>query len=501
MDPHPGNPREVELLERWQRTIVELLPSASFLHYPGFSEATFVTTLHPTTSAGRATARRTGVGLYMLALAVVGAVLYRSGIDLGAIVAFVIAIALVVRGLHLHRPVVAVHGVLSILCLSLAGLAYTTGHTHVGLVAMAVSGWILMRPISSTPQPGERARIADLVQNSVGDPLAPFVSNSSKSYFYNATGTAAIAYRARAGIAVVSGDPIGEVAAFDDLLTRFTLFAAEHGWRVAVLAASEYTTRLWQTGRPGRPRLRAVCIGRDVVVDVQRFSMQGRPFRNVRQAVQRTRNCGVSTEILAEGELSARARRQLLELVASVRAGHQRRGFSMILDHLLDGVHPNTMLVIARDRYGCPVAFQRYAVADHGREWSLDVPWRGTRAPNGTDERMIVDVVDHVRVRGGTTVSLAFAPFPELFARPVTGRRDHLLRAMFHLTSALVALESLYRYLDKFHAAAGRRFVLFELRCAVPAVFAMLTFEFVPHREHDPPLPQRQTVHITDRTG
>ncbi|MDV6291452.1 hypothetical protein AAI421_11110 [Rhodococcus aetherivorans] len=44
-------------------------------------------------------------------------------------------------------------------------------------------------------------------------------------------------------------------------------------------------------------------------------------------------------------------------------------------------------------------------------------------------------------------------------------------------------------HLDEFHAAAGRRFVLFEIRSALPAVFAMPTSEFVPQRKHRPSRP------------
>lgn len=450
-----------------------------------------MTTLQPTRSWSGPTARRAGLGLYLVAVTAVVVSTPAPGAGTGTSAA-IVAVACIARGLHLHRPVTSVHTATALACLLAARLVDDLGGAPRAAFALTVvSGWVLVRATGSVPHPEQHPRIEALVQRSVGDPLAPFALNSSKSYFVNAAGTAAIAYRTRAGIAVVSGDPVGDPGAFADLLGRFTNYATGRGWRVAVLAASEDLTRLWQTPAPGRGPWRAVCIGRDVVVDVDHFTLAGRRFRNLRQAVQRSHNAGVHTEIVAERDLSPTLRRQLLAIVAGTRAGHQRRGFSMILDHLLDGTRPDTMIVVARDRSGRPVGFQRYGTAQHGNEWSLDVPWRSLHAPNGTDERMIVDVLDHVRRRGGTSVSLAFAPFPALFAPADAARWQPAARAALRLAHSVVALESLYRYLDKFHAAAGRRFVLFRLRCLLPTLVAVLTFEFVAHREHGPAAPPR----------
>jgi lysylphosphatidylglycerol synthetase-like protein (DUF2156 family) len=50
-------------------------------------------------------------------------------------------------------------------------------------------------------------------------------------------------------------------------------------------------------------------------------------------------------------------------LNASHRGAHVERGFSMILDHALEGRYPGIKLIIARDRYGRVQAFHRYARA------------------------------------------------------------------------------------------------------------------------------------------
>ena len=51
-----------------------------------------------------------------------------------------------------------------------------------------------------------------------------------------------------------------------------------------------------------------------------------------------------------------------------------------------------------------------------------------------------------------------------------------------HLGDALIALESLYRYLRKFHALGDRRYVLLSLSQVVPLLVVLLSLEFMPRR-------------------
>ncbi|MBH0780835.1 bifunctional lysylphosphatidylglycerol flippase/synthetase MprF [Nocardia bovistercoris] len=389
----------------------------------------------------------------------------------------------VVRGLHLCRPVTVQHVVVAVLMLGCANVAYRAEHAAAGFVFLAATGYMLMLPRGSRPQPEARLRVADLVCRTEGDPLAAFALHSAKSYFFGANTAAALGYRTRFGIAVVAGDPIGARPAFPALITEFSRFAADQGWRVAVLGASPEVVELWQRHAGDHRGLRAVPIGRDVVIEVDGFAMVGREFRNLRQAVSRTANAGVTTEILPESALPAPLRAELLDIVDQWGAGRQNRGFSMILDHLLDGRHPGMLVIVARDTDGRVAGFQRYGMSARGTELSLDVPWRRKDAPNGLDERMIVDLVEYARTTGITRVSLAFAAFPELFADKNRTRVGELTYRVVHLGDPLIRLESLYRFLRKFHALADERFVLIRFRELVPAASALLTLEFFPHRK------------------
>ncbi|MEO9222095.1 MAG: phosphatidylglycerol lysyltransferase domain-containing protein [Mycobacteriaceae bacterium] len=394
--------------------------------------------------------------------------------------ALALAIFFLVRGLYLRRPLVRSHIIAAVALLIIARLAYDGDRGVIGFVALALAGAALVMPKASRPTPEDRQRVFALVDQTKNDALAPFVMHSAKSFFFNAEGTATLGYRARLGIAAVAGDPVGDAYDFPALIEEFIAFTQENGWRIAVLAASESCVPLWQ-----RHHLRAIPIGRDVVIDIESFTLTGRRFRNLRQGVQRTRNVGVTTEVIAEAELDRETRAELMAIVDVAHGGHQNRGFSMILDHLLDGRHPGVLIAMARDNHGTAVAFHRYASADGGRMLTLDVPWRLPEAPNGVDERLSVDMVAYGREHGGEKVSLAFAAFPEIFDDNDRTLGRKLVYRATHFLDPLIKIESLYRFVRKFHALDGQRFAVIKLRQIGWVLFAFLLLEFVPHRHRE----------------
>lgn len=396
--------------------------------------------------------------------------------------ALALSALLVARGVYLRHPITYPHMTVAVLVLAVASVAYRVHHPGVGFVLLAAAGFVLVLPQRAGSQPYRIDRVAELVARTEGDPLAPFAMHSAKAYFFDRRSTAAIGYRTRFGMAVVGGDPVGDRAAFSDLISAFSEFAAGRGWRLAVLGASPGLAELWQVCAYRHRGLHAVPIGNDVVLDVDSFDLGGRKFRNLRQAVNRTVNAGVGTEVRYESSLTATRRAELLAIVDQWGRGRQVRGFSMILDHLLDGRHPNMLVVIAADADGRAVGFQRYGISGKGKELSLDVPWRRKDAYNGVNERMIVDLVGYARDHDIHRISLAFAPFPELFARREKSPGARSARVLAHLGDPLIRLESLYRFLCKFHALSERRYVLIRRRDIVVAAAALLTLEFMPHR-------------------
>ncbi len=383
-----------------------------------------------------------------------------------------IGLALVARGRALGRPLLLSRALLALACGVLAVLETRAGIGGVGWANAVVAGTVLALP-APAPAPADpqtRSALLHLVDSTPDDPLAPFALRTDKAVVFAPGRASAIAYRVRFGTAVVSGDPLGDQAQHPAAVGAFVDHAARHGWRLAVLGTSR--PELWRAHG-----LKSVPIGRDVVLDVSSFGMVGRQFRNVRQACARARNAAVTVSVCREVELTRREREELVGFAARTR-GLTPRGFSMILDHPLDGTHSGAVIAVARDRWGVPVTMHRFATADGGRELSLDLPWRDRDAPNGVDELITVEVVAWARARGAAHVSLAFAAFPELFCGGLRRHRDRVALFAVRRLDSFINLERLYRYLRKYHAFGRRRYVALSLREIFWVLPAALSLEF-----------------------
>src|SRR6202022_2549174 len=138
-------------------------------------------------------------------------------------------VALIARGIFLGRPVTAAHATSALIVLCLGLGAHVLSFDLLANVLIAGAGLVLMSPTSARPQADDLPRVWGLVNATRGDPLAPFAMQSLKSHYFNADGTAAIAYRTRIGFAVVSGDPIGDEERFPQLVADFAAMCHTRG--------------------------------------------------------------------------------------------------------------------------------------------------------------------------------------------------------------------------------------------------------------------------------
>jgi lysyl-tRNA synthetase class 2 len=148
--------------------------------------------------------------------------------------------------------------------------------------ALAVA-YLALRPPEPrphiTPDDEERLR-ALLAKHGRRDSLGYFALRRDKSVVWSPTGKAAVAYRVVSGVALASGDPIGDPEAWPGALKEFLALAADHAWVPAVVGCGEQGGAAW-----ARAGLSALEIGDEAIVEVDDFTLEGRAMRNVRQCV------------------------------------------------------------------------------------------------------------------------------------------------------------------------------------------------------------------------
>jgi lysyl-tRNA synthetase, class II len=346
-------------------------------------------------------------------------------------------------------------------------LAPRTGDALVGLglVCGFLALYFWLRPFGHAVAQtvAERGMARSLVDEYGSDSLSFFALRRDKSYLFSPSRRAFLAYRVVAGTALVSGDPVGDDAEIGDLLAELQRIAHAHGWRLAVVGASDaHLERYRALG------LKPMSIGEEAVLRPGEFSLEGRAIRKVRQSVSRVGKAGYSFRIVPADEVEPVLAAELEDVSASWRRGEPERGFSMTIDDL----HiPGTVLALAEDSEGRVGGFLHLAPSPATGGWSLSAMRRRPEAPNGLTEFLVVETLAWTRETGASELSLNFCALTDFIAPDrVTTPAKRAVRRGLLLADNVFQLERLYSFNRKFFPEWRRRYICVERLTDLPAV-------------------------------
>jgi lysyl-tRNA synthetase, class II len=337
----------------------------------------------------------------------------------------------------------------------------------VGTMVWIVVGWLAPWRHRVRQEGSERKRVEELVHRCGTDTLSPFTLRRDKSYFLDPEGRAFLAYRVVGGVAIVSGDPVGEPDSFPPLVASFIEYAHRRDWRIAVLGVSERRLGLYRVNG-----LNALYHGDEAIVDTGGFALEGRAIRKVRQSVNRVERAGYRVAIVQPDEIDADLRRELEGIATAWRAGQPERGFAMSFDALFATGSEDAVFFLGRDAAGHVQGFLHFAIARASDALSLSsMPRLREATPNGFNEWLICEAVSWASNHGYRHVSLNFSPFAALLGGDVqlTVGQELQRRALLTVKGHF-QLDNLLAFNRKFFPRWERRFLVYERRLDLPRV-------------------------------
>ena len=298
--------------------------------------------------------------------------------------------------------------------LALTGLAVEL----TGLLALLAAAYIVFRPLAAPrelPDPELRRAAAELVREHGADTLSFFKLRADKQYLFNQEKTAFVGYRIESGVLMISGDPVGEQEAVETCCPS-SCNLPESGPQ-ACRAGRQRASREPCSSKPDFARL---YMGDEAIVDTERFSLEGRAIRKIRQSVSRMRKAGYRTELAEVGSLDDQVVARLEQIANDWLRGAPERGFTWPWTRSATQRDEEALVVYATDDRDAIQGFLHF-VPTYGRDAvSLSFMRREHETPNGLTEFLIAEAVEHLRARGVAEVSLNFAAFAQ--AHPRTAR-------------------------------------------------------------------------------
>ncbi len=335
--------------------------------------------------------------------------------------------------------------------------------------ALAVRALIVwLSPIAERTRhvPADRRRAAELVQTHGSDSLAYFALRRDKSIFLSSSRRSFLAYRVVAGTAIITGDPIGERSERAELIAEFRRVARAKAWRVTIAGASAEALRDY-----AGLGFRSIYLGDEAFVRPERFSLEGRPIRKVRQSVTRLAKAGYRVELTSPAALDAAGREELLDVSEQWRGRWPERGFTMAMDAVF--AYPDAILALVVAPGGELEGFLQLVPSPACGGYSLSAMRRRPGSANGLMEYAIVRTLEWARANEVAEVSLNFSVFAE-YLRAERG----LLRLVLLKTDRIFQLERLHSFNRKFFPEWRRRYFCFERWTDLPlAALAFLHAE------------------------
>jgi lysyl-tRNA synthetase class 2 len=339
-----------------------------------------------------------------------------------------------------------------------------------GVGAVLLGGYFLLRSAEPKPSlnPDDEARIRTLLDaHGSADSLGYFALRRDKSAVFSASGKSALAYRVLAGVALTSGDPLGDGEAWPGAIDEYLRICLRHGWVPAVLGCSERAATVW-----ARYGLTVLELGDEAVVEASEFSLEGRRMRGVRQAVARVKRSGYEVRVWRSGDMADALHTDLATLADRWRGTETERGFSMALSRLADQADPRCVVVTAEQ--GGTVRGMLQFVPWGCDGLSLDLMRRDRNVPdNGLNEFMITELLAACPEMGVRTVSLNFAMFRAALERGErigAGPVARLWAKALRLGSRWWQIESLYRFNAKFQPDWVPRYLVFPTVRDLPRI-------------------------------
>ncbi|MFE1411733.1 bifunctional lysylphosphatidylglycerol synthetase/lysine--tRNA ligase LysX [Streptomyces sp. NPDC085524] len=292
-----------------------------------------------------------------------------------------------------------------------------------------------------------------------GDSLGYFATRRDKAVVFAPNGRAGVTYRVEAGVALASGDPVGDPAAWTPAIDAWLAVARRYGWQPAVMGASEDGANAY-----ARSGLSALQLGDEAILHVAHFDLDGRDMRVTRQAVNRVKRTGATTVIRRHSALSEDEMHTIVDRADRWRDTETERGFSMALDRLGDPADGDCLLVEAFDDKGELIALLSFV--PWGKDGiSLDLMRRDRSAPNGVMEFMVAQLCAAAPGLGVRRISLNFAVFRSAFeegGRIGAGPVLKMWRRLLLFFSRWWQLEALYRSNVKYGPEWYPRFLCYQ---------------------------------------
>ena len=329
--------------------------------------------------------------------------------------------------------------------------------------------WMLVRPVIARAgvTAEERQRVAQIVNAHGRTALAFCALFDDKTYWFSPGGSV-VPYALVGRVAVALGDPIGPAPDARAAILGFVQFCQRNDWRPAFYEV--YDERLGDYGDAGLETLR---IAHEAVVNVQDWTIDGKSYKNMRNAINGLKKAGCRAQ-LHPAPLSDEFLQELREVsdewLAMMNGSEKQFSLGWFDDDYIRAC-PIMSIHNAQDEV---VAFANLVSCYHLNESTIDLMRRRSDTEKGTMELLFVSLFEWSKAQGYDTFNLGPSPFAMVGEHSEDPATEKALHFIYEHINQFYNFKGLHAFKEKFHPQWRPVFLTYAGRGGLPAIAAAI---------------------------
>jgi phosphatidylglycerol lysyltransferase len=344
------------------------------------------------------------------------------------------------------------------------------------LVGLLVSFWRARITVDDEAQ----TRARELMVANSGSSLAYMSTWPGNVYWFTEDGRAAVAYRVVAAIALTTGGPLGDPAAYADAISGFERFCDRNGWTACMYSIAEDV-------RDTAVELgwHAVQVAEDTVVPLAELEFKGKKWQDIRTALNKAAKEDIRAEWMSypDAPLSIRDQVRVISEEWVADKGMPEMGWTLGgLDELDD---PTVRCLIAVDEqwivHGITSWLPVYRDG-HVVGWTLDFMRRRGSSPfKGVMEFLIASAAQSFQNEGAEFLSLSGAPLARLARDKEVTTLERILDVTGKALEPVYGFRSLLSFKAKFQPDYQPLYMAYRDSSTLPSIGNAISRAYLPH--------------------
>lgn len=329
---------------------------------------------------------------------------------------------------------------------------------------------MLLKPvfIRDSTEPKERQRAREIVEKYGCSSLAAFTLLSDKSYYFSPSGRSVIAYVPKGRGAIALGDPIGPIEDRKEVIVAFQQFCQRNDWYPAFYQTLPDEIDIYKS-----LGFKVLNIGKEGVVDLNAFSLQGKAGKNLRTPLNRMTKMGYKVKFY-QPPISHDLLRQIKpvsdEWLQMVQGSEKHFSLGWFDETYLRECE----IAVVYSPNSEIVAFTNLVPEYQLNEITNDLMRYRRAIENGMMDFLFISMFQHYKEIGYDSFNIGLSVLAGVGETAESRRLEKVLHYLYKHLERFYNFQGLYAYKDKFHPRWEPRYLVYPSLTALPDVVVAL---------------------------